>query len=173
MAAAHPDRLAASLTLINTGVLLEYRWHRMAKVWRTPLVGELPCNHSTRLRHARATAPRQPGPAHDVRVNRIAGHAAPRATKQVILRFYRSTRQEHIDALAEPLRKRDPDTLVVWVMPTFTCLSLWPISSIACSRAHGSKSSRCRPLGLARTTRTGSRTRRPIPAERVGELAEA
>lgn len=111
-AAAHPDRLA-SLTLINTGVLLEYRWHRMAKVWRTPLVGELvqllatPRATRALLRHDNPGLP-------DVWVNRIAGHAAPRATKQVILRLYRSTRQEHIDALAEPLRKREPDTLVVW-----------------------------------------------------------
>lgn len=31
----------ASLTLINTGVLAGYKWHRTARVWQTPVVGEL------------------------------------------------------------------------------------------------------------------------------------
>jgi hypothetical protein len=38
--AAHPDAFA-SATLVNTGVLLDYRWHHYAKVWRTPGLGEL------------------------------------------------------------------------------------------------------------------------------------
>src|SRR5262249_3370245 len=39
-AAANPGKVA-SVTLINTGVLLDYKWHRMARVWRTPVLGEL------------------------------------------------------------------------------------------------------------------------------------
>jgi len=39
-AAGHPYRVA-SVTLINTGVLIGYRWHRLAKPWRTPVLGEL------------------------------------------------------------------------------------------------------------------------------------
>ena len=31
----------ASATLINTGVLLGYRWHVLARIWRTPVLGEL------------------------------------------------------------------------------------------------------------------------------------
>ena len=38
-AAGHPEALG-SLTLVNTGVLLDYRWHRLARGWRTPLLGE-------------------------------------------------------------------------------------------------------------------------------------
>lgn len=111
-AAAHPDRVA-SLTLINTGVLLDYRWHRMARLWRAPLVGEL----VQRLATPRATRAlvRHDNPGlPEVWVNRIAGHAGHRATKRAILRLYRSTRQEHMDVLVEPLRMRNPDTLVVW-----------------------------------------------------------
>jgi pimeloyl-ACP methyl ester carboxylesterase len=33
--------LVASLTLMNTGVLLGFSWHKFAKVWRTPGLGEL------------------------------------------------------------------------------------------------------------------------------------
>ena len=39
-AADHPDQVA-SITFVNTGVLLDYRWHRMARVWRTPVLGEV------------------------------------------------------------------------------------------------------------------------------------
>jgi len=39
-AARHPDALA-SATLINTGVLIGYRWHHYARIWRTPVVGEV------------------------------------------------------------------------------------------------------------------------------------
>src|SRR5438128_1260480 len=36
----HPDAWA-SVALINIGVLPGYRWHAMARRWRTPLLGEL------------------------------------------------------------------------------------------------------------------------------------
>ena len=36
----HPDAWA-SVVLINIGILPGYRWHKMARRWRTPVVGEL------------------------------------------------------------------------------------------------------------------------------------
>jgi pimeloyl-ACP methyl ester carboxylesterase len=111
-AAANPDTIA-SVTLINTGVLLDYRWHRMARLWRIPIVGELVQKASSRsfarwlLRHDNPGLP-------DEWADRIAGHLMPRGTKHAILRLYRSTRKRHMDTLVAPLRQRDPDTLVVW-----------------------------------------------------------
>src|SRR5262245_34176946 len=104
-AVANPDRVA-SITLINTAVLLDYRWHRMARVWRAPVIGELAQRASTRalarwlLRHDNPGLP-------DEWVDRIAGHLMPRGTKHAILRLYRSTQSRHMDALVEPLRERD------------------------------------------------------------------
>ena len=46
-AAANPDKVA-SVTLINTGLLLDYNWHRLARIWRIPVVGELFMRASTR-----------------------------------------------------------------------------------------------------------------------------
>ena len=75
-AAANADRVA-SVTLINTGVLLDYRWHRMARLWRIPIVGELVQKASTRssarwlVRHDNPGLP-------DEWVDRIAGHLMPR-----------------------------------------------------------------------------------------------
>lgn len=31
----------ASFTLINTGVLRGYKWHKFARIWQTPVIGEL------------------------------------------------------------------------------------------------------------------------------------
>jgi pimeloyl-ACP methyl ester carboxylesterase len=39
-AATHPDAFA-SATLLNIGILPGYRWHYLARIWRTPLLGEL------------------------------------------------------------------------------------------------------------------------------------
>jgi pimeloyl-ACP methyl ester carboxylesterase len=39
-AASDPEALA-SATLIDTGILPGYRWHSLAKIWRTPVAGEV------------------------------------------------------------------------------------------------------------------------------------
>lgn len=111
-AAAHTEQVA-SVTLINTGVLLDYRWHRMAKLWRTPVLGEIVMRASNgRVAHfvIRHDNPGLP----DYWVDRIAGHLMPRGTKRAVLRLYRSTSQRHMDALVEPLRAADLDALVVF-----------------------------------------------------------
>ncbi|KXV04301.1 hypothetical protein CR51_13715 [Caballeronia megalochromosomata] len=46
-AAAHPQSVA-SVTLVNTGILRAYRWHYLARIWQTPLLGELFMATSTR-----------------------------------------------------------------------------------------------------------------------------
>lgn len=111
-AAAHPERVA-SVTMINTGVLLDYLWHRMARLWRTPALGELVMRASTStvarfvLRHD------NPGLS-DAWVDRMADHLMPDGTKHAVLRLYRSTRQADMDRLIGRLRDADLDALVVW-----------------------------------------------------------
>jgi pimeloyl-ACP methyl ester carboxylesterase len=39
--AATNPRAVASVTCINTGVLSGYRWHYLARIWQTPVLGEL------------------------------------------------------------------------------------------------------------------------------------
>lgn len=39
-AANHPD-MVKSIVLVNTGLLPEYKWHTYARIWRTPILGEL------------------------------------------------------------------------------------------------------------------------------------
>src|ERR1700758_2456056 len=101
-AAANPGKVA-SVTLINTGVPLDYKWHRLARVWRTPVVGELFMRATTRRTARLLIGHDTPGLPKEW-VNRIAEHLIPGGTKRAVLRLYRSTRQEEMDALVEPLR---------------------------------------------------------------------
>jgi pimeloyl-ACP methyl ester carboxylesterase len=111
-AAANPGKVA-SVTLINTGVLLDYKWHRMARVWSTPGAGEL-FMHTTTRRVARLVIRHDNPGLPEEWADRIAEHLLPAGTKRAVLRLYRSTHQEDMDRLVEPLRDLDPDTLVVF-----------------------------------------------------------
>ena len=111
-AADHP-RKVASVTFINTGLLLGYRWHRMARIWRTPIAGEV----SMKLINPRTTvkmlARENPGLSLDW-VQTIVRHLLPEKTRRAVLRLYRSTRPGDMDQLAARLRQHDHDALVLF-----------------------------------------------------------
>jgi hypothetical protein len=111
-AADHPDRVA-SVTFVNTGVLMDYRWHRMARLWRTPVVGEL-VMRAIRPGSARAMLARENPGLPTQWVDTIVGHLMPEKTRRAVLRLYRSTRPADMDQLAARLRQHDHDALVVF-----------------------------------------------------------
>lgn len=111
-AADHPDRVA-SVTFINTGVLVGYRWHRMARLWRTPVVGEL-VMRAIRPGAARRMLTRENPGLSAQWVATIVGHLMPEKTRRAVLRLYRSTRPADMDQLAARLRQHDHDALVVF-----------------------------------------------------------
>jgi len=113
-AADHPDRVAG-LVLVNIGVLRDYRWHYLARIWRTTGAGEaflrtasLPAMRLM-LRHGN---PR--GLPLDV-VERMYRQAKDPSVQRAVLRLYRAT---DMAAVSEDLHRRlrdvDPPTLVVW-----------------------------------------------------------
>lgn len=111
-AADHPDRVA-SVTLINTGVLIGYRWHRMARLWRTPVIGELTMRLTTPSVARWVLAHDNPGLTSSW-IDTIAGHLAAPETKRAVLRLYRSTSVKEHQAIAPRLRSQDHDALVVF-----------------------------------------------------------
>ena len=111
-AADHPDRVA-SVTFINTGVLIGYRWHRMARLWRTPVVGEL-VMRVIRPGSAHAMLARDNPGLPPQWVATIVGHLMPEKTRRAVLKLYRSTRPADMDQLAARLRQHDHDALVVF-----------------------------------------------------------
>src|SRR5258705_13699034 len=63
-ASAHADRVA-SVVLISVGVLPGYRWHKLARLWRTPLLGELSTLITTRAMFKLALNRDNPKPVPD------------------------------------------------------------------------------------------------------------
>jgi pimeloyl-ACP methyl ester carboxylesterase len=113
-ATGHPDRVA-SVVLINTGVFLDYRWHILARIWQTPVLGELFMATTTRF-------------AFRTLINRGQRRKLPRtfvdemydnfdrATKRAVLNHYRSESNPLPGArrYADALRPHDFPALVVW-----------------------------------------------------------
>ena len=112
-AAAHPDRFA-SVTLVNTGMLPGYRWHYLARIWRTPVLGEAFMRMGTLpafrllLRHGN---PR--GLLHEV-IERMYRDYQDPAVQRAVLRLYRATDTAVSEHLHQRLRSLDRPALVVW-----------------------------------------------------------
>lgn len=113
-AMARPEALA-SVTLINTGVLPGYHWHKFARVWQTPVIGELFqfAANATLLRRALDADNPKPLPeAFHARVARDAdwGH------KRAVLELYRNSKDAlaNTQPLIDMLRGQDVPACVVW-----------------------------------------------------------
>lgn len=112
-AAANLERLA-SVTLICTGVPLARGSHLAARIWRTPLLGELAMATLTRaafgLGLRGSGRPPLPGPLVDRMYEDLDGD-----TRRAILRLYRAAvRPGAAEHLIERFRLLDPPTLVIW-----------------------------------------------------------
>jgi pimeloyl-ACP methyl ester carboxylesterase len=112
-AAEHPEALA-SLTLVDTGVLLDYRWHALARVWRTPVAGELFLRATTWQGFRLVLRRGQPTPLPEPHLRRMYASMKDRGTQRAVLQLYRATPPEAFAELQEPLRSAAPPALVVW-----------------------------------------------------------
>jgi len=109
----HPDAFA-SLTLINTGVFSGVRWHRFAKVWRTPIVGELFQAATTRAGLRMFLNRANPKPLPDEFIDRIYEDSDP-GMKRAVLKLYRATDIGELAGRQSPaLRALGRPTLVIW-----------------------------------------------------------
>lgn len=111
-AAMHADRVA-SVTLIDTGILPGYRWHRLARIWRTPVLGELFQAISPPAVLRRFIGRGEPRGLPDWFLDRL--HYSPR-TRSAVLALYRATDDPGAagTAFAEYMRSQDIPALVIW-----------------------------------------------------------
>ncbi|HXF52457.1 MAG TPA: alpha/beta hydrolase [Dehalococcoidia bacterium] len=113
-APAHPERLG-SVTLVNIGLMPGYRWHYVARIWRTPILGELFQATMTRFLFGLGLRHGNPRGLPGAFVDRMY-RDMDRGTKRAILRLYRAT--HHPGAMAERLgplfRELDVPALVIW-----------------------------------------------------------
>ena len=108
----HPDEFA-SVVLVNTGVLLNYSWHALAKIWRTPLVGELFMATATRPAFRMLMKIGNPRGLPPDFVDRMYDDFDT-PTRKAVLKLYRASPPSAMEQLSAGLRALDRPALVVW-----------------------------------------------------------
>jgi pimeloyl-ACP methyl ester carboxylesterase/2-polyprenyl-6-methoxyphenol hydroxylase-like FAD-dependent oxidoreductase len=113
-AAGHPERFASAV-LLDTGALPGYRWHALARLWRTPLLGELFMASTTRAGFGLLLRRGQPRPLPRAFVDRMYADF-DRETRRAVLDLYRSVPDVAAAGreLAGALRPLDRPALVLW-----------------------------------------------------------
>ncbi len=113
----HPEQIER-LVIINAIPLLPgYRWHRIARIWRTAGLGELAMGMVSRrtLRFFSKRTNATPGPLPQTWLESVLDHF-DQGTQRAILRLYRSSSPEVLARAGGRLGLLDMPALVVWGM---------------------------------------------------------
>jgi len=104
LAQAMPERIERLVAINVVPFLPGYRWHRVARIWRTPILGELFMGYSFRWAMKRASGEwlAAPGPAPDEMVDAVWDHF-DHGTQRAILKLYRSAPPATLEAAGEGL----------------------------------------------------------------------
>jgi pimeloyl-ACP methyl ester carboxylesterase len=105
LAQRRPDLVERIVLTGCVPLLPGYRWHRVARAWRTPVVGELAMGFSTRFAFRRSLPPQIADRAYD---------DFDHGTQRAILRLYRSASPEVLAAHGERLGELRCPALVMW-----------------------------------------------------------
>jgi pimeloyl-ACP methyl ester carboxylesterase len=110
-----PERVERLVIINSVPFLPGYRWHRTARIWRTPLLGELAMGATTRplLRLISRESNATPGPMPDTWLDSVMAHF-DQGTQRAILRLYRSSPSDVLAASGAQLASLTMPALVVW-----------------------------------------------------------
>jgi len=110
-----PERVERLVIINAVPFLPGYRWHRTARIWRTPVLGELAMGTTfrTTARLASREANVTPGPLPEAWVDSVMDHF-DQGTSRAILRLYRSSPPEVLAAAGERLGTLAMPALVLW-----------------------------------------------------------
>ena len=112
-----PERVERLVVINAVPFLPGYRWHRVARVWRTPLAGEVFMGLTFKWNLRRALRPGVPdGDVPDAFIDSIWSHF-DHGTQRAILKLYRSAPPDVLAAAGERLGQIDAPALVVWGTP--------------------------------------------------------
>jgi pimeloyl-ACP methyl ester carboxylesterase len=112
-----PERIERLVVINAVPLLPGYRWHRTARIWRTPVLGELMMGFTNRptlklfSRESNAT----PGPMPDEWLDGVMAHFDA-GTARAILRLYRSSPAPVLADAGRDLGAIDAPAMVVWGM---------------------------------------------------------
>jgi pimeloyl-ACP methyl ester carboxylesterase len=114
LAQAIPDRVERLVAIDVVPLLPGFRWHRAARIWRTPLAGELFMGFSFRwnMRLASREWLAAEGPAPDAMVDELWRHW-DHGTQRAILKLFRSAPPAKLAAAGERLGAVEAPALVV------------------------------------------------------------
>ncbi len=114
-AQAHPERVERLVVTNAVPLLPGYRWHRTARMWRTPILGELVMGATSRwaMRRSTAAASATPGPLPEQWIDSVMAHF-DQGTQRAILRLYRSSPSSTLAQAGQRLSQLDIPSLVVW-----------------------------------------------------------
>jgi pimeloyl-ACP methyl ester carboxylesterase len=110
-----PERVERIVIINCVPFLPGYRWHRTAKIWRTPVLGELfqGTVNATTLRLVSRESNATPGPMPPEWQRSVLDHF-DHGTQRAILRLYRSSPPDVLVRAGANLGKLDAPALVVW-----------------------------------------------------------
>ncbi len=111
-ASENPARVG-SVTLINCGVLEGYRWHGFAKVWQTPILGELSQLTTTKWGMKKALNAMNPKPLPDAFFDRVWKYA-DWGHKRAVLKLYRSSKHVGQNVPPTPDAWKTLPACVIW-----------------------------------------------------------
>jgi pimeloyl-ACP methyl ester carboxylesterase len=113
----HPERIERLVVINAVPLLPGYRWHRTARIWRTPLLGELAMGSVNRrtLRFISKESNVAPGPLPEAWQDSVLDHF-DQGTQRAILRLYRSSPPQVLEARGLDLGLLRMPALVVWGM---------------------------------------------------------
>jgi pimeloyl-ACP methyl ester carboxylesterase len=117
LAQRRPDLIERLVIIDAVPFLPGYRWHRTARIWRTPVLGELAMGSTNRfvLRQLSREGNATPGPMPDAWIDSVLDHF-DQGTQRAILRLYRSSPPDVLASAGERLDRLQMPALVVWGM---------------------------------------------------------
>ena len=111
---SHPENFASAV-LIDTGILVDFRWHPVARLYRTRGIGEVGSLLTNRagFRAVMKLYNPQPRKLPAEVIDRWWADYSLR-TRLAALNMYRTTPEELMGRLVEPMRRLDRPALVLW-----------------------------------------------------------
>jgi pimeloyl-ACP methyl ester carboxylesterase len=113
----HPERIARLVVINAIPFLPGYRWHRTARLWRAPLLGELAMGATVRpiMRFSTREARPSRKPMPNAWLDTVFDHF-DQGTQRAILRLYRSSPSDVLATAGAQLGELSMPSLVVWGM---------------------------------------------------------
>jgi pimeloyl-ACP methyl ester carboxylesterase len=114
-AQGHPERVDRIVLIDAVPLLVGFHWHRLARLWRRPALGELAMGATTRWLLARSlrSGAVSPDAWTDKRVAAVF-EQFDQGTQRAILRLYRSADEPTLANAGEQLSKLTMPALVIW-----------------------------------------------------------